>query len=130
MAVISKDITLSYQKDGSTTAYTELKNLQEIPDLGGSTESIEITTLADGAHKYTDGIKDYGDSLEFTFLYEKEQFTALNALSGSIKWKVTLPDDSSCTFSGSSNVTLVGVGVNEALTYTLSIRPDSEMVWA
>lgn len=130
MAVISKDIKLSYKKDGSTTAYTELKNLQQIPDLGGSTESIEITTLADGAHKYTDGIKDYGDSLEFTFLYEKEQFADLNALSGSISWKVTLPDDSSCTFSGSSNVTLVGVGVNEALTYTLSIRPDSEMVWA
>lgn len=130
MAVISKDIKLSYQKDGSTTAYTELKNLQQIPDLGGSTESIEITTLADGAHKYTDGIKDYGDSLEFTFLYEKKQFADLNALSGSISWKVTLPDDSSCTFSGSSNVTLVGVGVNEALTYTLSIRPDSEMVWA
>lgn len=130
MAVISKDIKLSYKKDGSTTAYTELENLQQIPDLGGSTESIEITTLADGAHKYTDGIKDYGDSLEFTFLYEKEQFAALNALSGSISWKVTLPDDSSCTFSGSSNVTLVGVGVNEALTYTLSIRPDSEMVWA
>lgn len=126
MAVISKGITLSYKVDGD---FVELTNLQEIPELGGDVEAIEITTLADAAHMYTDGIKNYGDSLAFTFLYEKEQFTTLNGL-GDADWKVELPDGASCTFGGSCSVKLNGVGVNAALTYSLAIKPNSEMIWA
>ena len=128
MAVISKGITLSYKNGGSS--YTALTNLQEIPDLGGSTEAIEITTLADAAHMYTDGLKDYGDSIEFKFLYEETQFTTLNALNGSTEWQVKLPDQSTCSFSGTSSVKLDGVGVGAALTYTLAIKPNTEMAWA
>lgn len=127
MAVISKDITLSLKEQETFVALT---NLQEIPELGGDTEAIEITVLSDAAHKYTDGILNYGDSLPFVFLYDKTQFTKLQALTGEQDWKVTLPDDTTCTFSGSCSVKLAGVGVNAALTYTLSIKPSSEMVWA
>lgn len=129
MAVISKGIKLSY-KAGTASEFVELTNLQEIPDLGGEVEAIEITTLADAAHMYTDGLKNYGDSLAFKFLYEGAQFTALGALTGVQEWKVELPDGEACTFSGSSSVKLDGVGVNAALTYTLSIKPSSEMIWA
>lgn len=127
-AVISKGIKLSYKASGTT--YTELTNLQEIPDLGGEAEAIEITTLSDAAHMYTDGLKNYGDSLAFKFLYEKTQFTTLNGLDGSQEWKVELPDGASCTFGGSCSVKLDGVGANAALTYTLAIKPNSEMAWA
>lgn len=128
MAVISKGITLSYK--GATGEYTELTNLQEIPELGGDVEAIEITTLADGAHMYTDGIKTYGDSLVFKFLYEKAQFSTLSSLDASQTWKVELPDGASCTFNGTCSVKLDGVGVNAALTYSLSVKPNSEMEWA
>lgn len=127
MAVISKGITLSYKNSGEFIALT---NLQEIPELGGDVEAIEITTLADAAHMYTDGIKNYGDSLAFKFLYEDAQFTTLNGLTGASEWKVELPDGTTCTFGGTSSVKLDGVGVNAALTYTLAIKPNSEMVWA
>ena len=127
MAVISKGIKLSYKASGET--YIDLTNLQEIPDLGGESEAIEITTLADAAHMYTDGILNYGDSLSFKFLYDKAQFTTLNTLSGSIGWKVTLPENETCTFTGSCSIKLDGVGTNAALTYTLAIKPDSEMIW-
>lgn len=123
MATISKGITL---KVGDKL----LTNLQEIPELGGEAEAIEITTLADAAHMYTDGIKNYGDSLAFKFLYEKTQFTELSALEGSQNCVVTLPDGATCTFSGTCSVKLDGVGVNAALTYTLSIKPNSEMIFA
>ena len=130
MAVISKGITLSYKAAGdSSGTYTALTNLQEIPELGGDSEAIEITTLADAAHMYTDGIKNYGDSLSFTFLYENTQFETLNALTGSTSWQVKLPDDTTCSFTGTSSVKLAGVGVNAALTYTLAIKPDSAMIW-
>lgn len=127
MAVISKGITLSY---GTGESFTKLTNLQEIPELGGDVEAIEITTLEDVAHMYTDGIKNYGDSLAFKFLYEEEQFTTLNGLSGSHTWKVELPDGAACTFGGTCSVKLDGVGVNAALTYTLAVKPNTEMVWA
>lgn len=123
MAVLSKGITLSYGN-------TPLTNLMEIPELGGSADSVEVTTLADAAHIYTDGLFNYGDSLAFKFLYEKEQFSTLAELTGVQTWKITLPDATSCSFSGTSSVKLDGVGTNAALTYTLSVKPSSEMTWA
>lgn len=129
MGVLSKGITLSY-KTGAAGDFTQLTNLQEIPDLGGETEAIEITTLADDAHMYMDGIKNYGDSIPFKFLYDKTQFETLVGLTGTVNWKVTLPDTTTCTFSGTSSVMLDGAGVNAALGYTLSIKPNSAMVWA
>lgn len=123
MAELSKGIKLFLGEE-------ELTNLQEIPELGGDTEAIDITTLADGAFMYMDGIKNYGDSLEFKFLYEKTQFTTLNALDEASTWKVELPDGATCTFTGTSSVKLEGVGVNAAITYILAIKPNSEMVWA
>lgn len=128
MAVISKGIKLSY-KTGEGE-FIELTNLQEIPELGGDTDAIEITTLQDAAHMYTDGIKSYGDSLTFKFLYETEQFETLQGLSGINTWQVTLPDETVCSFTGTSSVKLDGVGVNAALTYSLAVKPNSEMAWA
>lgn len=139
MGILSKGIKLSYKTSGSQ-AYTALTNLQSIPDLGGIAESIEITTLDDAAHTYMNGILSYGDELAFTFLYEPTQFSTLQTMSGAnaaaVDWKVELPDgtagalDTACTFSGTCTCALAGVGVNEALTYTLSIKPNSAMVWA
>lgn len=127
--LISKGIKLSY----STTTeeqFTALTNLQEIPDLGGESEAIEVTTLSDAAHMYIDGLLSYGDSLEFKFLYEKTQFTTLQGIKDEQKWKVELPDGTACTFNGTGSVRLDGVGVNSAITYTLAVKPTSEMAWA
>ena len=123
MATISKGITIK-------VADNLLTNLQEIPELGGTRESVEITTLGDDAHMYTDGILNYGDNIPFKFLYEKEQFTTLNGLKGTQNVVVTLPDASTCTFTGICSVKLDGVGINTPLTYTLNVKPNSAMVWA
>ena len=123
MATISKGIEL-YRND------TLLENLQEIPELGGDSEAIEVTVLSDAAHMYTNGIKNYGDTLSFKFLYENEQFMELASLGDAEdNWKVKLPDGTTCSFAGTSSVKLDGVGVNAALTYTLGIKPTSEMTW-
>ena len=123
MATISKGIKLFKGE-------VELTNLQEIPELGGESEAIEITTLADAAHTYTNGILNYGDSLAFKFLYEKAQFATLQGDDAVAEWKVELPDGSTCSFTGTHSVKLDGVGVNAALTYTLSVKPNSAMAWA
>lgn len=122
MAVISKGIKL-FRND------EELTNLQDIPELGGTADSIEITTLADPAHVFTEGILSYGDTVPFTFLYEAEQFIALQTSTDADTWKVQLPDNTTCSFSGKGSVKLNGVGVNGVLTYTLNVKPSTEMTW-
>lgn len=128
MAVISKGITLGY-KTGDAGEFNILTNLQEIPELGGEAEAIEITVLTDEAHMYVNGIKNYGDSLAFKFLYETDQFEELQAHTEEVLWQVKLPDTTTCQFKGTGSVKLDGVGVNAALTYTLAIKPTSEMIW-
>lgn len=128
MAVISKGITLNYViNDGDIVT---LQNLQEIPDLSASSyEEIEITCLSDEAHKYTNGLMNYGDGLDFKFLFDGNQFASLNNLEKEVKWIVTLPDGEECSFNGTCSVKLDGVGVAAALTYTLTVKPTSAMEW-
>ena len=127
MAILSKGIKLSYSSTG-TESYTDLTDLLEIPSLGGSVDKVDVTTLADASKKYINGIKDYGD-LAFKFNYAKEQFNTLNGLTGSIHFKVTLPDNTTATFSGEPSVSLEGVGVGAAMTYTLNISLDSDIAF-
>ena len=127
MAILSKGIKLSYSSTG-TDSYTDLTDLLEIPSLGGSVDKVDVTTLADASKKYINGIKDYGD-LAFKFNYAKEQFNTLNGLTGSIHFKVTLPDNVTATFSGEPSVSLEGVGVGAAMTYTLNISLDSDIAF-
>lgn len=127
--LLSKDIKLSY-KDGA--AFVELPDLQEIPDLGAAPEKVEVTTLADGARRYINGIKDYGD-LAFTFLYgngEADSFRILRGLeeAGTVQeWQVELADGTVFDFDGFPSVALAGAGVNAALTFTLNISLQSDI---
>ena len=128
---LSMGIKLSY-KASSASSYTDLTNLQEIPDIGGSADSVEVTTLDDAAHMYINGLLDYGDSLDFTFLYDKTQYTTLHGLSGTFSWKVTFPGTGGATFTfdGEPSTRINGVGMNDAITYTLSIKPSSAITVA
>lgn len=120
----SKGIKLSYGTSASN--YTELTDLQEIPELGGTPNKIDVTTLDNDAKAYIKGLVDYGD-LSFKFLYATEQFKTLDALTGVTYWKVTLPDSTTATFTGESSVKLDSVGVDAALTYTLDIALNSKI---
>jgi len=127
--LLTKDITLSYKNGAS---FVELPDLQDIPDLGGEIEKVEITTLADGNRRYINGIKDFGD-LAFTFLYGNSAADSFRILTGleagglSQDFEVELGDGTKFGFSGFPSVVLNGAGVNEALTFTLNIALNSEM---
>ena len=127
--ILSKGITLSYKNSGGE--YTVLTNLQEIPEIGnGAPEKVEVTVLTDGVKKYIAGLGDSGQELGFKFLYEKEQFTTLAAMTDTCEWKVAMPDAVSATFSGVPSVKFDGAGTNAALTYTLTITVESEIAFA
>lgn len=155
MAIISKGITLTWQEgyyvkstgkwEGTGADPVQLTNLLEIPEIGSGDsgfEQIDITTLADSKMKYMNGLESASEpeALEFKFLYDKEQFAALEAGGVTVhgewneahtqmnahQWTITLPDGSTCKFLGKHGVRLEGVGVNAAITYIVSITPDSQ----
>ena len=128
--ILSKGITLSYKKD---TQFVVIPDLQEVPDLGGSAEKVDVTTLADGNYKYINGIKDFGD-LEFKFLYSNSGTESnyricrgLEEAGKVVEWKVSFPDGTSFEFSGEPSTTIDGQSVNSAITFTLNINLNSDI---
>jgi hypothetical protein len=127
--ILSKGITLSYKSgEGEFVALT---NLQEIPEIGnGAREKIEVTTLADDNKMYIAGLGDSGQELTFKFLHEKEQFTALVAITDTCEWKVELPDGVIANFSGTPGVKMNSASANSALTYNLTVTVESAITFA
>lgn len=128
--ILSKGITLSYK---DATSFKVIPDLQEIPDLGGDTDTVETTTLADGAKRYIKGIKDYGD-LEFKFLYdntaETSNYRILRKLedAGTVtEWKVAFPDGTEFSFSGSVTTKISGAGVGAAMTFSGTITLSTDI---
>jgi hypothetical protein len=127
--ILTKGITLSYSTSGSE--FTELTNLQEIPEIGnGAPEKIETTVLSDSAKTYIAGLGDSGQELAFKFLYEKEQFETLIALAASCNWQVALPDGITASFKGMPAVKLDGASPNNEITYTLTVVVESIITFA
>lgn len=127
--ILTKGIKLSYA--ASEGSFVELTNLMEIPEIGnGAPEKIEVTTLADNVKTYIAGLGDSGQELGFKFLYEKEQFQTLLAMTESCEWKVEMPDGVAATFDGTPSVKFDGASPNNALTYTLTVIVESEIIFA
>lgn len=128
--ILTKGIKLSYKASSGET-YTELTNLMEIPEIGnGEKEMIDVTVLTDDVKKSIAGLGDSAQTLAFKFLYVKEQFTTLMAMTNSTGWKVEMPDGVSATFTGTPSVKFDSAAPNAALTYTLSIGVESAITFA
>lgn len=126
--ILSKGITLSYKTDAD---FVVLTNLQEIPEIGnGAREKIEVTVLTDDNKQYIAGLGDSGQELSFKFLHEKEQFQALAAIAETAEWEVALPDGIKATFSGTPSIKMDSASTNAALTYTLTVMVESDIVFA
>ena len=128
--ILTKNIKLSYGAKGSSQ-FKELLNLQEIPEIGnGAPEKIEVTVLTDNVKRYIAGLGDSGQDLSFKFLYVKEQFQELLALTETQTWQVSMPDGVTATFDAVPSVKFDSASPNNAITYTLTLIVESEIVFA
>jgi hypothetical protein len=129
--VLSKGIVFSSKV---LTVETPITNLLEVPELGGKVDKVEVTTLSDSSKKFIPGIKDYGD-LEFKFLYDNSSATsnyrvlkAMEVVGGAKDFTIKFPDNTAFAFSGSVMTTINSAKVGDALTFSVSITLNSDIV--
>ena len=126
-------ITIGYKSGSSGSSYTNLPNLQSIPEIGGTPEKIDVTTLADTRKKYVDGVLDYGD-LEFTFLFDADQTTSSYKILRGLQtaktvnsYQLNFPDGTTFTFDALVSVRTNSGEVNGAITFTASFAMQSDV---
>ena len=118
-------------------AWEKLIDIKEFPDLGGTPEMLETTTLSDRMQTYIPGIQSM-DALEFAANYTLEEYKKLKALEGTEKdfavWfggteagDTVTPTgtDGKFEFKGQLSVFPVGGGVNEVVGMTVTIAPST-----
>ena len=141
MEYCSKGTTLAMSETQSGT-FQKLYGMSSIPDMGGDREKIDITNLEDSNKRYIYGVSDFGE-LSFEFFYNKEEtadaqnaekllnaYSALKACQTAAKkmwWKLTYPDGTGHIWKGEPSVKRKGVGVNEALSFTLTISLENDI---
>lgn len=114
-------------------AFEKLIPIKSFPDLGGSPEMLETTTLSDAMQTYIEGIQS-SDALEFEANYTKEDYTKLNELKGKEEsYAVYFGDegvDGKFEFDGYLSARVNGGGVNEVVGMTISIAPSTAITVA
>lgn len=124
-------------KKGTGATYEKLVDIKDFPDLGGTPEMLETTTLSDGMQTYIAGIQSL-DALEFNANYDLAQYQDLKELEGveneyavwfggTVAGGVVTPtgDNGKFNFKGYLSVFPVGGGVNEVVGMTISIAPST-----
>lgn len=113
---------------GSTTAYTDLPGLKEIPDMGEDPTWVDNTCLTDDHMQYEKGIGDYGD-LTYKFKYDNSKadspYRKMRALEESGKkayFQETLPDGTKTAFPSYVSVKRTGGSVNGVIEFNLALR--------
>ncbi len=136
--LLSLGIKLSYKAHGGNGTFAEIPGLQEIPDLGGEPEKVDVTTLANATRRYINGIKDY-DSFSFTFLYDNTDANSSYRICKGIEdayiadptvsydFQVEFPDETKFTFEGNATTSIVGQSVNSAIQFNFNISLLSDI---
>lgn len=132
---ISTYKTFLMQKDES--AWTKTVDIKDFPDLGGSPETLEKTTLTDKMKTYIEGLQDI-KALEFTANYDLDDLKKLEALAGIEKdyavWfggteaggTVTpTGDNGKFVLKGTLSVYVTGAGTNEVVEMKITIVPST-----
>lgn len=124
------DIANYYEVDeNGTSGVAQLVCIKDYPDLGGSPESIETTTLCDDMQTFIEGVKS-NEQLAFTINYEGHTYAILKGMEGAEHdFALCFGDmdgkDGKFSFSGTLSMSVVGKGVNDVREATLTITPST-----
>lgn len=138
MAISSYKTFLMHKKSGESS-YTKLVDIKNYPDLGGSPETLDTTTLTDKMRTHIPGIQDTS-SMEFDCNYDKTTFDELDALAsagdeldlavwfGATESQGNVSptgSDGKFEFKGYITVYVSGGGVNEVVGMKVVVTPST-----
>ncbi len=125
--------------------YSKVVDIKEFPDLGGEPETLETTTMTNAMQTFIMGLQG-NEAMEFTANYTPADYAAVSALSGINKsYAVWFGKDDNINksdavaaqggdmgkfkFDGQLSVRINGASVNEVVEMTISIIPNSSIVY-
>lgn len=139
MAISSYKVFLMESTDGES--YKKLIDIKSFPNLGGTPDLLETTTLSDPVKTNILGIQSL-DALEFTCNYTLEDYQKLNNVKGQEKFyavwfggtetagkAVPVGDQGKFSFKGALSVFANGAGVNEVVDMTVSIANSTPIAF-
>ena len=125
---------LMHKKEG---AYEKLVDIKNYPDIGGSPETLETTTLSDAMQTHINGIQS-SEAMEYTINYDSEIFDTIADMKGTEQefavWfggteeaGIVTPtgDEGKFEFKGFISIRVSGKGVNEVREAVISIAPST-----
>jgi hypothetical protein len=124
-----------------TSGYTQIPDIKSTPAIDINPNKIEVTNLEDQYRRYVDGVKDVGDSFDFTANLTADLKTKWNACvsaaetawaSGKSTWfEISIPNFDSFYISGiPTELGVNEMGVDAVIESTLHIVPNSIAGWA
>lgn len=124
-----------------TSGYTQVPDIKSTPAIDINPNKLEVTNLGDDYRRYIDGVKDVGDSFDFTANMTADLKTkwascvsaaATAFASGKATWfEIAIPNFDSFYFAGIPGEMGVNeMGVDAVIESTLHIVPNQIAGWA
>lgn len=138
-------VKLKYKVESSagtrpTSGYAEIPDIKGTPSIDINPNKIEVTNLSDDYRRYIDGVKDVGDSFDFTANLTADLKTKWNscvsaantawASSKSTWFEISIPNFDSFYFAGVPiELGVNEMGVDAVIESTLHIVPNQIGGW-
>ena len=126
-------------KTSSEGSYAKVVDIKDYPDMIGTPNMLDATTLSHSQEIQIAGIKRAGDGLQFTANYTKTNYQAVVTLEGTqypyALWlggtSLGVPDGHNGKFEWTGTVTagFPGKGVDEVQDMTITASPSTDVVW-
>jgi len=138
-------VKLKYKTESSagtmpTSGFTQIPDIKSTPAIDINPNKLEVTNLEDEYRRYTDGVKDVGDSFDFTANLTADLKTKWNSCvsaaeaawaSGKATWfEISIPNFDSFYFAGiPTELGVNEMGVDAVIESTLHIVPNQIHGW-
>ena len=129
---ISTYQTYLMYRTNTSASYAKVIDITNFPDLIGTPERIDITSLSDGQRVYIPGISDRED-MTFNANYTADNFKAVKALENNQYYYALYFGSTGAEgifeWTGDVRAGVTGGGVNEAVGMTVTCTPSTEVIF-
>ena len=129
---ISTYQTYLMYRTNTSASYAKVIDITNFPDLIGTPERIDITSLSDGQRVYIPGMSDRED-MTFNANYTADNFKAVKVLENHQYYYALYFGSTGAEgifeWTGDVRAGVTGGGVNEAVGMTVTCTPSTEVIF-